>query len=62
MACEYCNDTSRALLNALSADIYIIDGELRSHSASTLDGHYIQTDVVKINYCPMCGEKLGDAS
>lgn len=60
MSCEYCNETSKPLLNAYAADIYIIGNELRAHSASTADGHYIQTDSTEINFCPMCGERLGD--
>lgn len=56
MSCKYCE--SEKLLNELNfAETYIENGEL---VLSYMDACSSDKDRVPINFCPMCGENLGD--
>lgn len=60
MACEYC-DKGTPICLASYCELHITsDNHLEVTQFSSLDGHFLVNDDVYINYCPMCGEKLGD--
>lgn len=66
MACEYCM-SEKPLLESPSfhessgVQSLINDGVL-SVTADFESGYVGDFESIAINYCPMCGEKLGDAS
>lgn len=53
MNCEYCQEDRDGYVRGLDkhGHYYIHNGELRLK-------RYGQKDVVKINFCPMCGRQL----
>ncbi len=63
MICKYCSK-GRNIIDALVEDKARIGafvwGDRLAMWASTSEGVFKKT--AKINYCPMCGEKIGDAN
>lgn len=61
MACKYCKEGKPVLLGHY-VEMYITsDNYLEVNQYSSSDGHFLIRDAIDINFCPMCGEKLGDA-
>jgi hypothetical protein len=65
MICEYCERQHASKTETLNKDIlaysdqhdscvYILDGVLNVSNA------YTHTEEIEINFCPMCGRKLGE--
>ncbi len=68
MSCEYCDERMKSLAEGKSWAIYIADKfndgslyELCHEELFPPVGDGIVHEV-EIHYCPMCGEKLGDAA
>lgn len=60
MACEYC-DKGTPICLASYAELHITsDNHLEVDQFSSLDGHFLVSDAVPINFCPMCGDRLFD--
>lgn len=56
--CKYCMGNKHIKDFGISGSYYAIDKGNLIHKEECLDSYYSYTDVVPINYCPMCGEKF----
>lgn len=56
MACEYCRG-EKPIIETRAVEVFIKDGTIHIK-------HYVlvaqKEEAEPINYCPMCGEKLGE--
>ena len=55
--CEFCNDKKEITLEK-GLDIGLSNNKLDFYFDTCACGYF--EDELKINYCPMCGKKLGD--
>ena len=60
--CEYCEncEKGKAIKEFESGSYYKIIGTVIEHHEECWDSYYSYTDKIPINYCPMCGRKLGE--
>ena len=56
--CKYCSQDSESLMESEALIAYIEDG-LLGFEGRGYDGEFQRGDLW-INFCPMCGRKLGD--
>lgn len=64
MACEYCKDNKpTCIVSGINTSAYIMRNDLGTPFLKVYvsDTFNPQSDVGEILFCPMCGEKLGDA-
>lgn len=52
--CEYC-EKNNLIIDELRWDVYVLGKKLH---IGMLEGEYMNSIHVAINYCPMCGRKL----
>jgi len=65
MRCEYCNGkeenevllTTKATEDENDFNIYV---SANSPNLIAMSTNFVHTSSVKINYCPMCGRRLGE--
>ena len=64
MGCEYCLEDKFLLKDkrfGIEQHVFIDRGYLYSIAVSDEAPYRSATEKLEINYCPMCGRKLGDA-